>query len=78
MKLWIVTAVDHGETYDGKARVLGGFANYDEAKNCVDEDIREWIDNHAEEDITSNCVNMYAWLIGGNDGCEWNIEEIEV
>ena len=39
MKRWIVTAVDHD--IDGKARVLGAFKTYEEAKNYVDEDIKE-------------------------------------
>ena len=46
MKRWIVTAVDHDTNgnCDGKARVLGVFKTHEEAKNYVDEDIKEWID----------------------------------
>ena len=43
MKRWIVTAVDHDtdSNCDGKARVLGVFKAREEAKNYVDEDIKE-------------------------------------
>ena len=46
MKRWIVTAVDYDTdgNCDGKARVLSVFKTHEEAKNYVDEDIKEWID----------------------------------
>ena len=46
MKRWIVTAVDYDTdgNCDGKAQVLSVFKTHEEAKNYVDEDIKEWID----------------------------------
>ena len=46
MKRWIVTAVDYDTdgNCDGKARVLSVSKTHEEAKNYVDEDIKEWID----------------------------------
>ena len=79
-KRFIVTAVDHdiNGNCDGKARVLGVFKTREEAKNYVDEDIREWIDEHADEGYVCDFDKMSAWYdYGDSDRCEWNIEEIE-
>ena len=79
MKLWIVTAVDYGDSCDGKARVLGAFKNYDEAKNYVDEDIKEWIDMRADEDCECDFNTMAVWSdCDDSIRCEWNIEEVEI
>lgn len=81
MKLWIVTAVDYGDSCDGKARTLGTFKTYDEAKAYVDEDIRHWGDDtiRCGQNVECDFDKMSAW---DNDDdtirCEWNIEEIEV
>lgn len=81
MKFWIVTAVDHDPNgnCDGKAHVLGAFKSYDEAKNYVDEDIREWVNRKREEGLEYSCIGMSAWYdYDDSDRCEWNIEEVEV
>ena len=62
MKRWIVTAVDYDTdgNCDSKARVLSVFKTHEEAKNYVDEDIKEWIDQrevrraekHAKKGLT--------------------------
>lgn len=87
MKLWIVTAVDHDAdgNCDGKARVLGAFKSYDEAKNYVNEDISDWVDRNceftlnSEEGVECDFDKMVAWYAyDDSDRCEWNIEEIEV
>lgn len=81
MKLWIVTAVDHDPNgnCDGKARVLGAFKSYDEARNYVNEDIQEWVDRNCEEGVECSFAEMAAWYdYDDSDRCEWNIEEIGV
>lgn len=83
MKIWIVTAVDHDAdgNCDGKARVLGAFKSYDEAKNYVDEDIREWVDRNTDELRGCGCsfAEMAAWHDYDDlNRCEWNIEEVDV
>lgn len=82
IKRYVVTAVDTGDTCDGKARVIGTFKTKDEAKNCVTEDIKEWIDQRAGEAVECDFDEMSAHYVDDkwdtNDGCEWNIEEIEI
>lgn len=81
MKLWIVTAVDYDTNgnCDGKARVLGAFKSYDEAKIYVDEDIREWVDRNCEEGVECDFDKMAAWYdYDTSNRCEWNIAEVEV
>lgn len=83
MKLWIVTAVDHDAdgNCDGKARVLGAFKSYDEARNYVNEDIKEWVDRNTDELHSCGCsfAEMAAWHDYDDlNRCEWNITEMEV
>jgi len=76
IKLWIVTAVDHGETCDGKARVLEVCKSKEEAKAFARSDIEKWADDRAAEDIYVDFDAMAAGYNGNADeGCEWNIEE---
>lgn len=76
MKIWIATYVDHGETCDGKARVLDVCKSKEEAEAAVRADIEKWADDRATEDIY---VDFDAMAAGYNrdadEGCEWNIEE---
>ena len=81
MKRWIVTAVDHDidGNCDGKARVLGVFKTREEAKNYVNEDIKEWIDQRADVGCKCNFDKMAAWYnYDSAQRCEWNIEEVEI
>lgn len=77
-KIWIATYVDHGETCDGKARVLKACATKEEAQNEVRADIEKWADDRAGENIEVDFDKMSASYQDCNDGCEWNIEEIEI
>ena len=75
MKKYIVTAVDHGDTCDGKARVLDICNSKDEAKGFVHADIVNWADERAGESIVVDFEKMSARYTDGTDnGCEWNIE----
>jgi hypothetical protein len=75
MKKYIVTAVDYGETCDGKARVLEVCNTKDEAKAFVCADIEQWVDERAGENIVVDFDKMIVSVMDGTDnGCEWNIE----
>ena len=82
MKKFIVTVVDSGETCDGKARVLAVCSTREEAKACVQADIEKWADDRAGMPIVVDFDKMsakYNWeTIDNADGCEWNIEEVEI
>lgn len=76
IKLWIVTAVDHDETCDGKARVLEVCKSKEEANAFVRSDIEKWADDRATEDIYVDFDAMAAgYNCNADEGCEWNIEE---
>ena len=79
MKKFIVTAVDSGETCDGKARVLEVCSTREEAKAFVQNDIEAWADEREGEDIEVDFDKMSAHYAYNNDnGCEWNIEEVDI
>ena len=83
MKRWIVTVVNYESecNCNGKARVLGVFKTREEAKNYVDEDIREWVDSNTGDICGCECDfdEMSAWYdYDGSQRCEWNIEEVEI
>ena len=76
MKIWIATYVDHGETCDGKARVLDVCKSKEEAEAAVRADIEKWADDRATEDIYVDFDAMAAgYNRNADEGCEWNIEE---
>ena len=76
MKIWIATYVDHGETCDGKARVLDVCKSKEEAEATVRADIEKWADDRATEDIYVDFDAMAAgYNRNADEGCEWNIEE---
>lgn len=78
-KIWIATYVDSGDTCDGKPRVLATATSKEEILNEVRADIEKWAEYRAGEDIKVDFDNMNAYYRGTfNDGCEWNIEEIEI
>lgn len=79
MKVWIATVVDYGETCDGKARVLDVCKTKEEAEEVVRNDIEKWADDHAGEGVEVDFDKMSAHFdYNTDDGCEWNIEEVEV
>lgn len=79
MKKFIVTAVDSGETCDGKARVLEVCNTREEAEAFVHADIEKWADERASEGIEVNFNKMSAhYDYNSDDGCEWNIEEVDI
>lgn len=82
MKRWIVTVVDYSDSSDGKARTLGLFKTYDEAKAYVDEDMKDYVDANGEEDdfdidFSKMSISLADCDIEDCCGCEWNIEEVD-
>lgn len=74
---FVVTAVDYGETCDGKARVLKCCDTKEEAQQYVRSDIEKWADDRAGENIIVDFDKMNAYYKDNdNNGCEWNIEEV--
>lgn len=78
MKLYIITAVDTGDTRDGKARVLKSCVTYADAKDFVRHDMETYLTTNSNLDIITDWNRMSAWTEDGTIGCEWNIEEIEL
>lgn len=76
-KIWIVTAVDHGETCDGKARVLEVCKSKEEAVAFVRTDIEKWADDRAGDNVEVDFDKMSGRYVDfdRDDYCEWNIEE---
>jgi len=80
-KIWIATYVDHGDTCDGKARVLDVCKTKEEAQAVVRNDIKHWADERAGMPIVVDFYKMsakYDWKTlddADADGCEWNISE---
>ena len=76
MEKWIVTAVDHGDSCDGKARVLSVCDNKEEASAYVRADIEHWADERAGVCIQVDFDGMYAVDEDSDTCCEWNIEKV--
>ena len=77
-KIWIAMYVESGETCNGKPRVLKACATKEEARNEVRADIENWADNRAGENIEVDFDKMSASYRDRDEGCEWNIEEVEI
>lgn len=80
MKKWIVTAVGHGETCDGKARVLAVCDTKEEAANYIRNDMEDYLDNNVDEGLVAD---FDRWSVGYkyqsfDTACEWNAEEVEI
>ena len=80
IKRYVVTAVDFDVDghCDGKARVLAACKSKDEAKNFVIEDMREYVDVHANESMVMDEDSMQVCTDDRMNGCEWNIEDVEI
>ena len=78
MKKFIVTAVNSGKTCDGKARILAVCSTREEAKAFVQTNIETWAYERAYEGIEVDFCKMSAHYNYNDDGCEWNIEEVDI
>lgn len=54
MKLYIITAVDTGDTRDGKARVLKSCVTYADAKDFVRHDMETYLTTNSNLDIITD------------------------
>lgn len=77
---YIVTVVDTGDSCDSKARVLGAFNTYDEAKNYVESDIKDTVDTYTglnpdDPSIISDFDKMTLEREYGAFTSFWNIEK---
>ena len=77
-KIWIAMYVESGKTCNGKPRVLKACATKEEAQNEVRADIEKWADDRAGENVEIDFDKMSASYRDRDEGCEWNIEEVEI
>lgn len=77
-KIWIATYVDNSETCDSKPRVLATASSKEEILNEVRADIEKWADDRAGESIEVDFDKLSTYYYHSCNGCEWNIEEIEI
>ena len=78
-KIYVVTAVDVGDSCDGHARVLGAFKSKDDAKNYVRNDMEDRYDKLADSGIIADFDKMELVNWSDNDPvCCWSIAEVEV
>ena len=77
-KIWIAMYADRGETCDGKPRVLKACATKEEARGEVRADIEKWADDRAGENVEVDFDKTSASYRDRDEGCEWNIEEVEI
>lgn len=78
IKRYVVTAVDCGDSCDGRARVLGAFKTKEEAKAYVRNDMEDYADQRAGAAIQVDFDQMD--IVNGDDDtvCCWSIDEVEV
>ena len=72
-KAYIVTAVDYGETCNGKARTIGVFFDKKEAERTLAADIDYYKAMHP-----TYKEGKLAVTDDDGNGCEWNLEDVEV
>ena len=75
---WIVTAVDTGESCDGKARVLKCFKTEKAARNYIRRDMEGYVADAEGMDLETDYGRMSSRTKDCNYGCEWNCERIQV
>ena len=80
-KVYILTAVDHGKTCDGKARTLGIHFSYEDAARAKSEDMTTYRNTclalSGKEPLSYNEGMGYCY-INDRQGCEWNIEDVDI
>ncbi|MGN0130686.1 MAG: hypothetical protein ACI4CE_07360 [Methanomethylophilus alvi] len=72
-KAYIITIVDHGDSCDGKARVIGVYFDREKALR----ELRADIDYYKEMNSTYTEGDLSVMDDDGN-GCEWNMEERDI
>lgn len=72
-KVYIVTAVDYGDSVDGKARTIGVSFDRDEEQKVLDGDMDYYKCMHP-----TYKEGRLAVTDDDGNGCEWNIESMDV
>ena len=75
---YIVIYTDFGDTCDSLARVSGVFNTQADAVNEMKKDIEYYLDQNPDLTVTDQQVPNW-FLVGDEDnGCQWQILEVEV
>lgn len=77
-KKWIVTAVDTGDTADGKPHVLKVCNTKEAAKEYVRTDMDDFVARESDMDLAADYDGMSIYNVDYSFGCEWNIEVVEI
>jgi len=77
-KIWIVTAVDIGDSCDGKARVIGAYNDEQKARDFITADMEGYVNDAEGMNLEVDYGKMTAHTHSYEYGCDWNIEEVEV
>lgn len=75
MFLWVATAVDIGDSCDGKARVLKISRSKEEIEQYIHDDMIDHSFNSVDCKVDPIKLSVYQ---NENDGCEWNLEKIHI
>ena len=75
MFLWVVTAVDIGDSCDGKARVLKICRSKEKAEKYIHDDMLDHSLNGVDCNVDPVNLSVYQ---NENNGCEWNLEKIHI
>ena len=75
---YIVIYTDFGDTCDGLARVSGVFNTQADAVDEMKKDVEYYLDQNPDLTVTDQQVPNW-FLVGDEDnGCQWQILEVEV
>jgi len=77
-KVWIVAAVDVGDSCDGKARILGAFKTEEDAKTYVRNDMEDTADYLANTGIQVDFDEMTIVKEDDDVVCQWTISDVEI
>lgn len=75
---WVVTAVDSGDSCDGKARVLKCFRTKKAAENYVEKDMEGFVADSDCMGLEVDYGRMSAHTKDYHYGCEWSVERVQV
>lgn len=84
-KIYVVTALDSGDTCDGIPEKVGQFSTREEAEEYVRQDMRGYCDNYTWVDEKTGETHgpktydedrMFIESSGGESSCQWTIIEV--
>lgn len=73
----VVTAVEYGDSVDGKARILGVYATPEEAHEVMSEAAKNY---YVDLDLDVISIKGGTASVGSTDecGCEYRIDEVKI